>query len=180
MRVPASCVPYTYRKSTAEAQGNLPRARHPCTVRIYECHTLGRTGYRGTAGDDAFQSNTIPPQPARVELEGAAPGAAAGAAVGAAAAAPPPSARDTDPSASGTATSDPEKEEEEGVAGPTTATLPAGTCAAEVQLCLQCRVAPQPRLPEAEAEDDDDADDALSVTGDFGLFPFPASSHLAC
>ena len=82
--------------------------------------------------------------------------------MGAAAAAAPPSARDT-PSASGTATSDPEKEEEEGVAGPTTATLPAGTCAAEVQLCLQCRVAPQPLLP-VDDDDDDDDDDALSVS----------------
>ena len=162
----------------------MPRARHHCTHRTpyaYTSASLGRTGYRGTAGDDAFQSNTIPPQPARVELEGAAPGAAAGAAagaaVGAAAAAAAPSARDT-PSASGTATSDPEKEAEEGVAGPTTATMPAGAFAAEVQLCLQCRVAPQPRLP--EAEDDGDAEDALSVAGDFGLFPFPARSHLAC
>ena len=166
----------------------MPRARHHCIYRTpyaYTSANLGRTGYRGTAGDDAFQSNTIPPQPARVELEGAAPGAAAGAAagaavgaaVGAAAAAAPPSARDT-PSASGTATSDPEKEAEEGVAGPTTATMPAGAFAAEVQLCLQCRVAPQPRLP--EAEDDGDAEDALSVAGEFGLFPFPARSHLAC
>ena len=113
-----------------------------------------RTACRGTTGDDAFQSNTIPPQPARVELEGAA----AGAAEGAATAAPP--ARDTT-SASGT-TSDPEEEEQEGVTAPATATLPAGSCAAEVQLCLQCRVAPQPLLP--EDDDDDDDDDALSVS----------------
>ena len=114
-----------------------------------------RTACRGTTGDDAFQSNTIPPQPARVELEGAAAGGAATGAV----AAPP--ARDTT-SASGT-TSDPEEEEQEGVTAPATATLPAGSCAAEVQLCLQCRVAPQPLLP-VDDDDDDDDDDALSVS----------------
>jgi hypothetical protein len=125
-------------------------------------------------GDDAFQSNTIPPQPACVEMEGAAVRAAVGAGAAAAAAAPPACGT---PSASGTATSHPEREqEEEGLVPPVTATLPAGSCAAAMQLCLQCRVAPQPPQPEAE-DVDDDTEQALSVEADFGPFPFPVRSH---
>ena len=70
--------------------------------------------------------------------------AAVGAGAAAAAAAPPACGT---PSASGTATSHPEREqEEEGLVPPVTATLPAGSCAAAMQLCLQCRVAPSGKM----------------------------------
>ena len=140
-------------------------------------------------GDDAFQSNTIPPQPARVEAA-AAPLAAP-------------------PSASSSTISDADEE----AAVPVTATVPAGVYAAQVcvplahpphrrhastpprnphrtairtaaqphrrtaapgtrvaqvQLCLQCRLAPQPH-----AADEDDTEDTLSAAGEFGPFPFP-------